>query len=207
MDIQDALENEKFLIVFGSPMKTICNKLSLRSGVLIISSLDIMISVFSFILIITCFATGFYGFGFLPLIIIQAILLINNFISGFFGFIGLQACLKLNPSFMHTYSRYKIIELFTLGVLKMFILVVYTAIFIGVRNPAFHVISFLCFSAIIASGMLAKIVWSAEKRMANNQLELFRSGEERNISESQMSELSKNKVYVPGMSIGPVRQG
>lgn len=204
MDIQDALENEKFLIVFGSPMKTVCNKLTLRSGVLIISALDIMISVFYFILIATCFATGFFGLGFIPLVIIQLIFIINNFVSGFFGCVGLRACLNLNPSLMHTYSRYKIVELFTLGVLKMFIFVIYTAFFIGIQNPAFHVVSFLCFSTIIASGMLAKIVWSAEKRMANNQLELFRNGEQRNTGESQMSEFNKNRVYVPGMSLGSV---
>ena len=49
MDFENLVESEKFLMVFGSPFKSMCKLVTLKSGVLILAILDVIVGVINFI--------------------------------------------------------------------------------------------------------------------------------------------------------------
>ncbi|OMJ65389.1 hypothetical protein SteCoe_38315 [Stentor coeruleus] len=196
MDIQSEVENERFLIVCGGPYKGVCRLLTLKAGVVILAIADIVSGVAAFIIMaitLVQISVGNY-FDFQALMFIFRLLI--DVIAMPFAIIGLRGMNKISPGDISIYSKYKIIELFLIGLVGIIRIISESAdeeIIIG--------ITFLIIGRIIAA-MIIKVIWSADIRLKYNETVLVMHGEDAlKLMQQQAVNLADPKVITPGMPI------
>lgn len=174
MDIRSSVENEKYLFCFGSPFKSVCKVLSLKSGILIIAIFDIIFGVYYFInLMIELWQVFPWG---LTNILILAMLLQRSLgIAAIF--FAIQHIRALSNDFA-VYSNFKTFELVAQSFLK-FILIFSLAKYLFQIYGAYFLLYFviMIIERLLAI-LFAKIVWSAKIRVIYNENALVLHGEE-----------------------------
>lgn len=197
MEFRNEVEREMFLGVFGSPFKSMCKLITLKSGVIIIGIYDICIGVICFIFAVIEFLAIING-------IVYATLFLNLLRHIFsiaaipFALIGIKGVNSINIQSVSLYSKYKIIEF-----LLFFLIDLSTSISRGLdsnENIAINIIFTLMFKVL--AGAFAKVVWSAYIRLEYNETVLVMHGEEAlKLMQQQAINLANPKTVTPGMPI------
>ena len=198
MDIQNQVENEKFLMVFGSPFKSMCSLITLKSGIIIIGVLDIIMGILNFI-------------GVIGLVILMINYRVDYILSPIdlslgcvgvipvpFALIGIRGINRISPGDISLYSKFKIVEMFVLIILT---LVETIAKCLVEREDLVISLVFWMIIRIIA-GCLVKVVWSTDIRLKYNDTVLVMHGEAAlKLMQQQSANLANPQVITPGMPI------
>lgn len=169
-------DKQNFLYFLGAPYKSMCNLFTLKSGVLIITTFDIIIGIvyltLAILKAIELFTFAWDHFYYY----IQFFRFIVHMIAIPFSVLAMKACSTLNNKDIGLYSNYKIIEL---------ILLVFSSALINlsaeIQEGESHLVYFSIIGMIfirVVSLFIVKIIWSAEMRLKFGEATLFMYGEE-----------------------------
>jgi hypothetical protein len=198
MDIQSEVENEKFLTVFGSPYKSMCNLFTLKSGVIVIGIFDVIIGVINFIALVMEIIFLTHSLNYIPLYP-QILISLTEVISLVFGLIGIRGMTRINLDDITLYRKFKVIELFVLLTLDI-IKTISEGLLIEDYNLPLIIFFNIVFRVIC--GAIVKVVWSADVRLKYNETVLVMHGEEAlKLMKQQAINLANPKVITPGMPI------
>jgi hypothetical protein len=200
MDFQTHVENERFLLLFGPPYKSVCNYMTLKTGVIFLSICDLMIGVMNLILFIFS-VIPFLNQGYRnPFYYLELFDYIINIAGIMFAFIGLRGMAKLNIDGIELYYKFEVFELFFEGLLRLIKVYYYQSTINVHGNILFEVLIELFF--IFISAMVTKVIWSTLIRLKNNEAILVMHGEAvLHLMEQQAANLANPKVITPNMPI------
>lgn len=122
MDFQNEAEKHRFLFYFGPPFKSICNFMTLKTGVILTAAFDIIISLYGFIELISLIFISTSDEKALALYYFKSLLVILDIIALPFALLGLKGINKLSQGSISIYSQFKIIEFFIVMFLKFLLL-------------------------------------------------------------------------------------
>ena len=197
MDIQSEVENERFLILFGAPYKSMCKLVTLKSGVIIIAIYDLIVGVLAFIEAIM-YLIAFFRYGWMNFFYFMHLSMLSIRIVAIpFAMIGIRGMTKIVPDDISKYSRFKIFELIALTVF-------YTMenVYIYMDTSDLVLIVILVLAIQVLAGGFVKVVWSADTRMKYNETILVMHGEDAlRLMQTQAANLAMPKVITPGMPI------
>ncbi|OMJ69554.1 hypothetical protein SteCoe_32696 [Stentor coeruleus] len=174
MDIENEVEKHEFLYYFGPPYKTMCNFMTLKTGVILIAITDIILSLYGLIEMIGFIFTLTSDDKIVATIYFYSMLALLDIIALPLALIGLKGINKLSQKEISIYSQFKIIEFFIIAFLK-FLLIKFDE-----DTETISIIwecLFIIFQRLIAF-FLVKIVWSADIRLKHNETILVIHGEE-----------------------------
>lgn len=200
MDIQSGIENEKFLYLCGSPYKSMCKILTLKSGVLIIGILDVIIGIY-YIIILALELPSILLYIFVYPIVLTLILQRGlGVVAMWYAIKGIRATSKLATNDFKVYSNFKTFELIAQGFLKLVIIFIISRYSTGFNSNLYFFLTCLGIERLIAL-VLAKVVWSANMRVRYNEIVLVQHGEEvARCIEMQSNSLANPQVIVPGIN-------
>lgn len=195
MEFQSDVENQKFMKYFGSPYKSFCNLMTLRSGVVFMCICNIISSVFNLIsMIILIFVSvnfNYTYFSFAPILFYVDLM---NIIG---SFIGLEAILKFKVKDLQSFYNFKSFEFIIRTTFETIVRVIQD---FDSRDFVFEMI--LHFMHIFILGFTLKVIWSTIIRLKYNQTVLVAHGEDTlRLMQQQAINLANPKVITPGMAI------
>lgn len=198
MELQSAVENEKFMMIFGSPFKSCGILMTLKSGVILMCISDLIIGVINFIFFIIAMIEFFnwgYYYSFFYFTLLLALINVANIP---FAFIGLRGITKLNIQDLELYYKFEIVELVLEFVFKTIETVIISRYDDHGLIPQLIKVFFIAF----LSGIMTKVVWSALVRLRYNETVLVMHGEGALVlMQQQAVNLANPKVISPGMPI------
>ena len=207
MDIHNSAEREKFLFIFGAPYKSFLNCLSLRSAVLLLTTIDLIIGTFNSLLGLGVFVgLLFSSIPFSGLAFFALISTIINVIGIPFAVIGLSGITQLSENNLHYYYQYEVFEMFSEGFLNL-IEAELSSFYLDSENHKFHFHNLgsnvvIAIISILLSGITTKVVWSAYIRLKYEETVLVTHGEQAYIEmQNNAACLVSPKVITPGLPI------
>ena len=197
MELQSAVEYEKFMGIFGSPFKSFGVLMTLKSGVIFVAICDLAFAVFEFIkgIMLVVVSYHWYYNSFMYYSTLLSVLI--NVANIPFAFIGIRGITKLNIDDLQVYYKWEIFELVvesTLGLIE--------SVYEGNGRNDLFVRLIIAFVVIFVSGLITKAIWSTYIRLKFNETVLVMHGEEALIlMQQQAINLANPKVITPGMPI------
>ena len=200
MDEDLDINQLKFLKCLGKPFKSAFGILTLKSGVIILSIIDIIISVFSLLYL----SSSLHILQPHKMIhLSEGIRLLMSFMKVLnipFTLIGLKGIIELDKKLLSLYCKFEIFEVCAQAALDVLSLEV--TIF---RHGSFHIrlfmaklIIFLFFN--VFSFVSTKIIWSSCVMIENGSIEMVLYGEDA-VKLMRESQVGRNKMIEPGMEI------
>ncbi|OMJ69553.1 hypothetical protein SteCoe_32695 [Stentor coeruleus] len=176
MEERSEADKLKFLYILGGPYKSLCKILTLKSGVLLISVIDIIFGIVCFI----------YSIKKAVEIITESSNSLNLYVRLFrlivhvfaipFSIFAIRGCYKLDFKDITKYADFKIVEFF---------LLTFSSVMIDISTEnndkntemGFMNLMFMIFLRLVLIFVI-KVVWSAKVRLRYNEFMLFVHGEE-----------------------------
>ena len=185
MDLRNNIEQKKFLTVFGSPLTSMCFYFTLQSGFIIIAIYDILSGIGNIISLIF----GIMLIAKADFIAILDIFLVLSPLARIaalpFALIGVRGMAKMNLVDILKYSRFKIIELFALGVLNIGEVILIDSFSLQPDPNFFLDISLILIFRSI-SGYFVKVIWSVSiknKDEKDDRLSLLKGRQDIDLQE------------------------
>lgn len=166
----------KFFYILGGPYKSLCKILTLKSGVLLISVIDIIFGVVCFVYtivrIVEVISQSSKSFDFY----LRLFRLIVRVFAIPYSIYAVRGCYRMDFKDIDKYADFKVVEFF---------LLTFTSIMIDVfaeNNDKNSELSLMSLALMIFLRVLLifviKVVWSAKVRLRCNEFMLFAHGEE-----------------------------
>ena len=180
MELYKSADDEKFLYVFGSPYKSFCKCLSLRSGVLALTIIDLIIGTFNSLLgVWVLFSFVFAGGYKQPMAYLLLISSGINVLGIPMAIIGISGITKLSERNLMLYYKFEVFEMFAEGFLNI-IEAEISDMHIYRGHAHFHNTFFNILVTgliILLSGIATKVIWSAYIRIKYEETLLVVHGE------------------------------
>lgn len=176
MESLDEADKNDFLYILGSPYKSMCNIFSLKIGVLIICTFDIIFGVVGFI----CGIVSLIEFFLYDLLFLGCFLQFSRFVVYSFAIpfsvTAMKGCFELNYWDIERYYDYKMVELFYLILTS---LLIYNVEETRKENEILVIFNMIMMiSWRLGLLFVVKVIWSAAIRLRHGQFMLFVHGEE-----------------------------
>lgn len=197
MELQSAVEYEKFMGIFGSPFKSFGVLMTLKSGVIFVAICDLVLAVYEFIIgimvLIQSYRWYYNNIHYYTLLLS----ILVNIANIPFAFIGIRGITKLNIDDLQIYYKFELFELVVESILGLI-----DSANKGVSDDSLFFRVVFCLVVIFVSGLITKAIWSAYIRLKYNETVLVMHGEEALIlMQQQAINLANPKVITPGMPI------
>jgi hypothetical protein len=180
MELFNSADDEKFLYVFGSPFKSFCKCLSLRSGVLALAIIDLVIGTFNSLLGVWVLLSFVFAGGYRkPMAYLLLLSAGINVLGIPMAIIGISGITKLSERNLLLYYKFELFEMFAEGFLNI-IEAEISDMHIYRGHVHFHNIFLnVLFTGfiIMLSGLTTKVVWSAYIRIRYEETLLVVHGE------------------------------
>jgi hypothetical protein len=176
MESLDEADKNEFFYILGSPYKTMCKMFSLKIGVLIICTFDIIFGVVGFFWgIVSVIEIFLYDLWCLGYILQFSRFVVYSFAIPF-SVMAMKGCFELDYWDIERYYDYKMVELFYLVLTSLLIS------FTDETRSGSEGLAIFNVSVMISwrLGLLfvVKVIWSAAVRLKYGQFMLFMYGEE-----------------------------
>ncbi|OMJ69555.1 hypothetical protein SteCoe_32697 [Stentor coeruleus] len=196
MDIQSEAESHKFLIIFGPPFRSFCKFMTLKTGVILIATLDIFMGVISFFIMISFLTVILSKDKLEPRQYINSLVFLLDIVAVPFALFALKGINKLSQSPISIYSQYKLIEFVLINLLRFFVT-------LGKNDVDLltHILIYIFYLIFrFATLYLIKVIWSADIRLRYNETILVIHGDEAlKLMQQQAVNLSDSGSYSSGM--------